>query len=313
MAGRTIVTGEASQAAAQNQNVMSEDKTASWWSDVWDRFYRQKLPVAAAVFLLFLAVVALLAPLIAPYDPVQQFRQEGLTDLGEPVPPGDQFWLGTDGLGRDLLSRLIWGGRVSLGIGLSASVIAVIIGLLVGGLAGFAGGTTDFLTMRLVDLVMSIPTFFLMLLLVVMLRPGGWVVVLVISLFAWTYPCRIFRAQVLALKSQDFIEATRCIGLSGGRVFVRHLLPHLLPLVIIYMALSIPTTIFTEASLSFLGLGVPPPTPSWGSMIQDGMAYYRAAPWIAFYPGLAISLTVICFNLLGSGLREAMDPARRGR
>jgi ABC-type dipeptide/oligopeptide/nickel transport system permease subunit len=167
--------------------------------------------------------------------------------------------------------------------------------------------------MRVVDLMMSVPTFFLMLLLVVILSPGAWVVIVVIAIFGWPYPARIFRSQILSCKEQEFITAARCIGARGHRVFGRHLLPQVLPLVIVYMALIIPTTIFAEASLSFLGLGVPPPTPSWGSMIQVGMQYYRAAPWVALFPGLIISITVISFNLLGAGLREAMDPTRRGR
>jgi peptide/nickel transport system permease protein len=139
------------------------------------------------------------------------------------------------------------------------------------------------------------------------------VVITVISLFSWTYPARIFRSQILAITQQDYVLAARCLGIPNLRIFIRHILPHILPLVIIYMALSIPTTIFAEASLSFLGLGVPPPTPSWGTMIHDGMEYYRAAPWVALYPGLAIMITVISFNLVGTGLREAMDPTRRGK
>lgn len=286
---------------------------SSWWQDVWRRFLRQPLPVGAAVVLVLLCLVALFAPWIAPYDPVEQFRSEGLSDLGEPLAPNAQFWLGTDGVGRDLLSRLIYGSRISLGIGITANLIAVTLALLIGGTAGFVGGKTDFAIMRFVDLVMSMPTFFVILLLVVILSPGVWVVITVISLFAWTYPARIFRSQILSLRGQDFVVAARATGVPGVRIFLRHLLPHVLPLVIVYLALGIPNTIFTEASLSFVGLGVPPPAPSWGSMIQSGMDYYRAAPWVAFFPGLAIMITVVSFNLFGAGLREAMDPARRGK
>ncbi len=285
----------------------------TWWSDVLRSFWRQKLPVAAGVLLLVLGLVFVLAPMVAPYDPIRQFRREGLSPLGQPLPPNARFWLGSDGLGRDMLSRLIWGGRISLGIGFAASGVAVLIALLVGGLAGFLGGRADFLIMRFVDLVMSIPTFFLLILLVVLLKPGISVVIIVISLVSWTYPARIFRSQILTLREQTFVLAARCLGLPGYRIFLRHVLPHLLPLVIVYLALGIPTTIFAEASLSFLGLGVPPPAPSWGTMIQDGVEYYRAAPWVVLFPGLAIMLTVVCFNLLGAGLRDAMDPTRRER
>src|SRR5215213_3886225 len=272
--------------------------TVSWWGDVWRRFRRQRLSLVAAIILIALALLAVLAPLISPYDPAQQFRRDGLSPVGEPLAPNAKFWLGTDGLGRDLLSRLLWGARISLAIG---------------GVAGFAGNKTDFFLMRFVDLMISVPQFFVMLLLVVVLRPGAWVVVLVVSLFGWPYPARVFRSQILSLKEADFVLAARALGVPERRIFVRHVLPHLLPLVTVYFALSMPAVIFAEASLSFLGLGVPPPTPSWGSMIQDGLQYYRAAPWLVLYPGLAITLTVVSFNLVASGLREAMDPAQRGR
>jgi len=288
-------------------------RARTWWGDVLRSFWRQKLPVAAGVVLLIMGLAFVLAPLVAPYDPIRQFRREGLSPLGQPLPPNARFWLGSDGLGRDMLSRLIWGGRISLGIGFAASGVAVLIALLVGGLAGFLGGRADFLLMRFVDLVMSLPTFFLLILLVVLLKPGIWVVILVISLVSWPYPARIFRSQILTLRELTFVVAARCLGVPGRRIFLRHVLPHLLPLVIVYLALGIPTTIFAEPSLSFLGLGVPPPAPSWGTMIQDGVEYYRAAPWVVLFPGLAIMLTVVCFNLLGAGLRDAMDPTRRER
>ncbi len=286
---------------------------ASWWGDVWRRFRRQHLSLAAAVVLLALAILALTAPLVAPYDPAQQFRRDGLSPLGEPLPPNGQFWLGTDGLGRDLLSRLLWGGRISLAIGVSATSIVMTTALIIGGAAGFVGAKTDFLLMRLVDLLISIPQFFVMLLLVVILQPGVWVIVLVVSLFGWPYPARVFRSQILSLKEADFVLAARSLGVPERRIFLRHVLPHLLPLVTVYFALSMPAVIFAEASLSFLGLGVPPPTPSWGAMIQDGLEYYRAAPWLVLYPGIAITLAVVSFNLVASGLREAMDPTQRGR
>ena len=271
------------------------------------------MSVAAAIVLACLVLSAVAAPVVAPHDPAKQFRRDGLSALGEPLPPNDRFLLGTDNLGRDQLSRLLWGGRVSLMIGISASAIVMAVALLLGGIAGFAGAKTDFLVMRFVDLVLSIPQLFVMLLLVVVLEPGIWVVVLVIAVFGWPYPARVFRSQILSLKEGEFVLAARCIGVPDSRIFLRHLLPHLLPLVTIYLALSVPGVIFAEASLSFLGLGVPPPDPSWGSMIQDGMAYYRAAPWLVVFPGVAITLTVVSFNLTANGLREAMDPTRRGR
>jgi len=291
----------------------AERAPLTWWGDVRRRFLRHRMAVVAGVVLVILGLVALFAPLVAPYDPIQQFRREGRTATGQPLAPNARFWLGTDTVGRDLLSRIIFGARTSLGIGLAASAATVTLALLMGAGSGFAGGKTDFFLMRFVDMMMSVPTFFLMLLLVSALKPGAWVVVLVISAFGWTYPARIFRAEMLSLKQREFVVAARCVGVPASRIFVRHLLPHLLSLVIVYLALSIPGVIFAEAGLSFLGLGVPPPAPSWGAMIQEGQKYYRAAPWMVLFPGLAIVLTVVCLNLLGNGLREAMDPTQRGR
>ncbi len=309
--------GQAVQTQAPRARLAQRDiqprPAASWWGDIWRRFRRQKLSLVAAIVLIAMALLALTAPIIAPYDPTEQFRREGLTAVGEPLPPNERFLLGTDGLGRDMLSRLLWGGRISLAIGVTATAIVMVTALVVGGVAGFAGAKTDFLLMRLVDLMISIPQLFVMLLLVVILQPGAWVVVLVVSLFGWPYPARVFRSQILSLKEVDFVLAARSLGVHERRIFGRHVLPHLLPLVTIYAALSMPGVIFAEASLSFLGLGVPPPTPSWGSMIQDGLEYYRAAPWLVLLPGLAITLTVVSFNLVASGLREAMDPTQRGR
>jgi peptide/nickel transport system permease protein len=307
------IQGAASSAIGLATRSARPRPAASWWGDVWRRFRRQRLSLLAAIVLVMTALLAITAPVIAPHDPAQQFRRDGLSALGEPLGPNARFWLGTDGLGRDLLSRLLWGARISLAIGVSATVIVMATALLVGGLAGFAGAKTDFLLMRLVDLIISVPQFFVMLLLVVILQPGAWVVVLVVSLFGWPYPARVFRSQILSLKEADFVLAARSVGVPERRVFLRHVLPHLLPLVTVYAALSMPGVIFAEASLSFLGLGVPPPTPSWGSMIQDGLQYYRAAPWLVLFPGLAITLTVVSFNLVASGMREAMDPAQRGR
>ncbi len=310
--GQTV-PGQAPSRAGLARPVTQPRPAVSWWGDVWRRFRRQRLSLAAAVVLIAMALLALTAPMIAPYDPAEQFRREGLSAVGEPLGPNARFWLGTDGLGRDLFSRLLWGGRISLTIGVSATAIVMVSALVIGGSAGFAGAKTDFLLMRLVDLMISVPQLFVMLLLVVVLQPGAWVVVLVVSLFGWPYPARVFRSQILSLKEADFVLAARSLGVPERRIFLRHVLPHLLPLVTVYFALSMPAVIFAEASLSFLGLGVPPPTPSWGSMIQDGMEYYRVAPWLVLYPGIAITLAVVSFNLVASGLREAMDPTQRGR
>ncbi len=281
----------------------------TWLSGVGRRFLQQRMAVLAGVVLLVILLSTLLAPVIAPYDPERIFPE----GLGNPLPPNEMFWLGTDGRGRDLLSRLLWGGRISLVVGITASTVALSVAVLVGGLAGFLGSRVDYLIMRLVDLMMSIPSFFVILLLVALLRPSPLAVIFVIVLFGWPYPTRVFRSEVLSVRRRDFILAAQSLGAPTSMIFVRHLLPHVLPLLIVYLSLSIPGAIFTETTLSYLGLGVPPPTPTWGSMVLDGQPYYRVAPWLVLFPGLAIMLTGVCFNLVGNGLREAIDPVRRER
>ncbi len=292
---------------------LPESAPLTWWADVWWRFSRQRVSLVAGGILIALVLVAVAAPVIAPYDPTQQFRDTGVSALGEPLPPNLTFWLGTDNLGRDLLSRLIFGIRTSIVIGLAGATGAIILAVLVGGIAGYAGRTLDFAVMRFVDLVMSVPTFFLILLLVVLLKPGVSVVIFVIAVFSWAYPSRIFRAEVLSIRQREYILAAEAVGASARWIFVCHVLPHLLPLVIVYLSLMVPSAIFTEAGLSFVGLGVPPPNPSLGSMIYDGQQFYQAAPWVVLYPGLALAVLVVSFNLVGTALRDAMDPQRRGK
>lgn len=299
--------------ALSQPDTLDSRPIASWWTDVWQRFRRDRAALVSAVVLLIVILGAVAAPVVAPYDPAEQFRKEGLTQRGEPMPPSSRFLLGTDNIGRDMLSRVIYGGRISLFVGVTASTISVLLALLIGGISGYVGGKLDFGIMRFVDFMMGVPTFFLMLLLILVFSPGVWVIILVISVFSWTYPARIFRGQVLSIKQQDFVEAAVAIGAPGRRIFLRHILPHVLPLVIVYTALNIPGTIFAEVGLSFIGLGVPPPRASWGAMLQAGMGLYRTAPWVSFFPGIAIMVVVITLNLVGAGLREAMDPARRGR
>ncbi|MDQ3248930.1 MAG: ABC transporter permease [Chloroflexota bacterium] len=286
----------------------------TYWGDVRLRFLQQRMAVFATVVLVLISLAAIFAPLIAPFDPTLDFRSAGgLNELGQPVPPNDQFWLGTDGIGRDLLSRIIFGARVSLMVGLVASLAAVTIAIVVGGLAGLLGGTADQLLMRFVDLMMSVPTFFLMLLLVAIFSPSLTVTIVVITVFGWPSAARIFRSEVVSLKERDFVLAARCVGLTNAQIFRRHILSHLLPLFIVYASLSIPGVIFAEAGLSFLSLGIPPPTPAWGSMVQAGTQYYRAAPWVVIFPGLALMITVVCFRLLSDALRDVLDPAMRGK
>ncbi len=288
-------------------------QSTSWSRLAFQRFVDQHVALAATIILVILCLMAVLAPFIAPYDPVQQFRKDGLDAAGLPVGPNAHYWLGTDGQGRDMLSRLIWGARISLGIGIAASSFSVLIGLLMGSVAGMAGGALDAVLMRFVDIVMSLPGFFVILLLVALFRPSLWITIMVITLLGWTYPARLFRTEVVALRERDFILAARCLGIPEPQIVMRHILPHLVPLAIVAIGLGVPGAIFAEAGLSFLGLGVPPPAPAWGGMIQFGTSYYRSSPLQVLLPGAIIVTTVVCFNLVGAGLRDALDPTMRRR
>ncbi len=283
----------------------------SWWGQAIHHFLRQRLSLVAALLLIALSLVAILAPAVAPYDLAEQWRDAGR--MGQPLAPNARFWLGTDNLQRDLLSRLIFGARVTLSVGLGASLLTVIFGLCYGSLAGLAGGAIDNWLMRLVDVVISLPTLFLIMLLIVIFGRSLWVMVGVIAAVNWAYPARVFRAEVISLKQREFIIAAHSVGVSNGRIFRQHILPQLLPLGIVYAGLGVPAAIFAEASLSFLGLGLPAPTPAWGSMLQAGLSFYRSAPLLVLLPGVCILLTCVCFTLLSNGLRDALDPLGRER
>ncbi len=259
-----------------------------------------------ALFLIFLTV---LTPLIAPYDPLA-------IDVGEPrLAPSWRYLMGTDTFGRDVFSRLLYGGRISLSIGFIAVFIAATLGTLAGGIAGFIGGTADRLIMFLVDGLLALPRLVLLLTIVGLFRftgvAGIFLIVTILGLTGWMSVARIVRSQVLSLKQQEFVQAAEALGLSKTRILLRHLIPNSLAPVIVFCSLAIGSTMLAEAGLSFLGLGVPPPISTWGVMVNDGRDPLRAAPWIAIFPGLAIVAAVLSFNLLGDGLRDALDPKLR--
>ncbi len=278
----------------------------------WTRVARNRAALFGLVVVLVVIGMAALAPWIAPYDPAQQFF-DGLTPDGRPLPPSSRFWLGTDLLGRDLLSRLIYGARISLLIGVAANAAALSIGTLFGTVAGYFRGWVGTAFMRLTDMMMAFPALILAIALAAILRPSLWIVALVIAMVNWVWIARVIHSQTLSIAQREFIEAARALGVPTWRIFWKHLFPHLLPTLLVWGTLGISTTVMFEASLSFLGVGVRPPTPSWGGTISESQSYFLAAPWLVGFPGAAILLTSLAFNLVGDALRDAIDPQLRGR
>jgi peptide/nickel transport system permease protein len=265
----------------------------------------------SAAFILMLVVVAALAPVIAPYNPNEGFMN-GLSLQGAPLPPNHTFLLGTDANGRDVLSRLIFGARVSLTIGIVANGFAMVIGVLVGMVSAYFGGWVDTVLMRITDVVMAFPILLLAIALIAVTGPSVMNIILVIALLYWTYVARVVHGLVLSLKEREFVTATRTIGVGPWRILLRHIVPHLTSAIIVYGSLGVATTILIESSLSYIGIGVPVPNASWGNMIAAGQAAYAQAPWLMVFPGIALVLTVLSFNLVGDWLRDALDPMQEG-
>ncbi len=273
---------------------------------------RQPAALFGLAIVLAVVILALAAPLIAPYSPDEQMF-DGLTLEGAPIGPGAQFWLGTDTLGRDLFSRLLYGARTSLVIGIVANGVAVAIGLAIGIAGGYLRGLSGNLIMRFTDLMMAFPALLLAIVLAALLKPSLWIVALVIALVNWVQVARIVYTETRGLSERDFILAERALGAGHGRILFLHILPHLMPTAIVWGTLGIATTVLLEATLSFLGIGVQPPQPSWGNIIFESQSYFQAAPWLVFFPGAVILLTALAFNLVGDALRDILDPTQRGR
>lgn len=273
---------------------------------------RDKIVLSALLIASILVFAALLASWIAPYDPNEQFF-DGLTLEGAPLPPDGRFLLGTDLLGRDLLSRLLYGARTSLIIGLVANGAAVAIGAFFGILAGYLRGVTGALIMRFTDLMMAFPALLLAIALAAIFKPSLWIVALVIALVNWVQVARVLYTETTALSEREFVEAARALGAGPLRVLFRHLLPHLTPTLLVWGTLGIASTVLLEATLSFLGIGVRPPTPSWGNIVFENQTYFATAPWLVAFPGLAIVLLAVSFNILGDSLRDALDPRHRAK
>jgi peptide/nickel transport system permease protein len=273
---------------------------------------RRPLALVGAAIIILIVGAAVLAPWIAPYDPGEQFF-EGLTIEGAPLPPNGQFWFGTDLLGRDLLSRLLYGAQTSLTIGVVANGIAVLIGSIVGITAGFLRGAVGTVLMRFTDLMMSFPALLLAIVLAAIFRPSLWIVAVVIAMVNWVQVARVLYTETSSLSEREFIMAERSLGAGPVLILFRHVLPHLVSTIIVWATLGISTTVLLEATLSFLGVGVRPPTPSWGNIIFENQTYFASAPWLVFIPGAAILLLALGFNLVGDALRDILDPTSQGR
>lgn len=270
------------------------------------RSARRNLVGASSIFtLLVIIAVAMLAPAIAPFDYTAQSLLDRLT------PPNMTHWLGTDGLGRDVLSRLMWGARVSLMVGVGAALLTVVIGTIVGGVTGFLGGAVDQVAMRVTDIFMSIPPVLLILLIVTIFGGGIGLTILAIGLVTWPGTARLLRAEFLRIRELEFVDAARVAGASPLRMMVRHMLPNALAPLIVQTSLLTAESILVESGLSFLGLGVQPPTPSWGNMLFEGRRFMEVAWWISTWPGVAIFITVLSLNLAGDLLRDITDPRSR--
>lgn len=284
----------------------------------WRRLRQDRVAMTGMALAALIVLIALFAPLLAPHDPAEQFR-DGLTPGGQPIAStllterSSRFLLGTDSNGRDLLSRILYGARVSLIIGVLANTLAVTIGTLVGAVAAFVGNPLESILMRFTEVMMAFPTLLLAMALVTILKPSMWIIIVVIGLVYWTWIARVVYGQVLSVRELDFVTAARALGAARRHILLRHILPQLIPTIIVWGTLGIATNVMLEASLSYLGIGMQPPTPSWGGMIQQGQSYYRTAPWMVIFPGLAIILTVFTFNMLGDGLRDALDPTQQGK
>ncbi len=268
----------------------------------WKRFKKNKLAIAGGVIVMALFAVALLAPVISPYNPDNIDRKHILE------PPGIGHPLGTDDLGRDVLSRMIFGSRISLAVGFVAVGISTLIGMVLGALSGYYGGWLDRIVMRFIDIMLSIPTFFLILAVIAFIGPSIWNIMIIIGLTSWMGVSRLVRAEFLSLKEREFVLAARAIGAGDFRIIFRHIMINSMAPVLISAILGVAGAVLVESALSFLGLGVQPPAPSWGNILTLGKDNIEIAWWLSVFPGLAILVTVLGYNLLGEGIRDSIDP-----
>jgi peptide/nickel transport system permease protein len=268
----------------------------------WKRFKKNKLAVAGGIIVMALFIVAAFAPLISPYNPNDIDRSQILEQ------PSFKHPLGTDDLGRDILSRMIWGSRISLSVGFVAVGIATVIGMILGALSGYYGGWTERIVMRFIDIMLSIPTFFLILAVIAFIGPSIWNIMIIIGLTSWMGVARLVRAEFLSLKEREYVLAAKAVGSSDIRIIFRHIMLNSMAPVLVSAVLGVAGAVLVESALSFLGIGVQPPTPSWGNILTLGKDNIQIAWWLSVFPGLAILITVLGYNLLGEGIRDSIDP-----
>ncbi len=268
------------------------------------RFAEKKSALIGSLIILLIAILGIMAPIISPYRPDEQ------NIVGRLKSPSQKHILGTDDLGRDLLSRMLYSIRISFSVGLMAVFISVVIGSFMGVVSGYFGGKIDFIIMRFVDIMLCFPTFFLILLVIAFLEPSIFTVMAIIGLTSWMGLARIVRAEVMSLKEREFVLAARLLGLSRLRIFIVHIIPNVISPILVSATMGVGSAILVESGLSFLGLGVQPPMPSWGQIISSGKDYIHIAWWLTLFPGISILLTVLSFNLLSDGLRDVFDPRR---
>lgn len=304
----SLITGQTPESAMNDSVVNLETKSATVWQLTWRNFRRHRLALISLILLIIFGFAALFANYIAPYEPNDIDPRNANINRGVPEAPNGEHWFGTDNFNRDLFSRALYGLRISLGVGFLAMLISITAGVTIGSLSGYAGGLIDNILMRIVDIFLSVPSFILFLALNAILAASIWNIIFILGLFSWMDVARLVRAEFMALKERDFILAARAIGVTPRHMIFYHLLPNALAPIVVAATLALPAAILSESALSFIGLGVPPPDASLGSMLQNAKAWLLTAWWMWTVPGVLISMIVLTFNFVGDGLRDALDP-----
>ena len=294
--------GKEPQGSIETEILDSKYSRSSLYKDAWKRLRRNKLAMLGLAIVLFLILMAIFAPLLAPYDPIMRIKEDSS------LPPSGTHLFGTDLLGRDIFSRVIYGSRISIEVGIVAVGISVILGLFFGALAGYFGRWPDAIIMRVADIFFAFPYILGAIAIMTILGPGIVNIFIAIGVLGWAYFARVFRGSILSIKNKEYIEAAKALGASDTRIITKHIFPNAIAPIIVLATMNVGTAIIVEAALSFLGIGVQPPTPAWGKMLSEALDFIDIAPWMMLFPGLAIVFTVLGFVLLGDGLRDAFDP-----